>query len=138
MSPSRLVPALFAVFLVVYIAISVIAGEASFVLATVLVIVLVLAAIGAVIAAQRNVAKRHGGNSRSAADDTSEPIPAAPLIADDDTPLGDTPDAHDEISPHDLPIDHPGRPEAERRAAGVGTTRGDIKPSEEKQPVAGG
>lgn len=36
---------------------------------------------------------------------------------DDDTPVGDTDEAHDEISPHDLPKDHPGRPEAERQAA---------------------
>ena len=34
----------------------------------------------------------------------------------DDTDLGDTPEAHDEISPHDLPKDHPGRQEAEREA----------------------
>jgi hypothetical protein len=31
-------------------------------------------------------------------------------------PLGDTPDAHDEITPHDLPKGHPGRPAAERLA----------------------
>jgi len=35
----------------------------------------------------------------------------------DDTDLGDTPEAHDEISPHDLPKDHPGRQEAEREAS---------------------
>jgi hypothetical protein len=34
----------------------------------------------------------------------------------DETELDDTPEAHDEISPHDLPKDHPGRPEAERKA----------------------
>jgi hypothetical protein len=44
----------------------------------------------------------------------------------DDTALGDTPEAHDELNPHDLPIDHPGRQEAERQAGGEGgTTRGD-------------
>jgi hypothetical protein len=52
---------------------------------------------------------------------------------DDDRPLGDTDQAHDEISPHDLPPGHPGRQEAERRASqsGDGVTQGDAKPGEE-------
>ena len=58
-------------------------------------------------------------------EDAEEPL--GPLTPDDETPLGDTPEAHDEISPHDLPPDHPGREEAERLAGGVeGTTRGNI------------
>ena len=37
-----------------------------------------------------------------------------------------TPEAHDEISPHDLPLDHPGREEAEHQAGGEeGETRGN-------------
>ncbi len=57
--------------------------------------------------------------------ESSEPL--GPVTPDQETPLGDTPEAHDEISPHDLPPDHPGRAEAERRAggAGDGTTRGN-------------
>jgi hypothetical protein len=48
------------------------------------------------------------------------------LTPDDETPLGDTPEAHDEISPHDLPPDHPGRQEAERISGGEGgTTKGN-------------
>jgi hypothetical protein len=59
--------------------------------------------------------------------DGSRPEPLGPLTPDDQTPLGDTPEAHDEISPHDLPIGHPGRQAAEEQAAaGDGTTRGDI------------
>lgn len=50
------------------------------------------------------------------------PEPLGPMTPDDETPLGDTPEAHDEISPHDLPVDHPGRREAERRAAERGGT----------------
>jgi len=43
----------------------------------------------------------------------------------DDRPLGDTPEAHDEISPHDLPPDHPGRPAVIEQAGGMqGTTPG--------------
>ena len=45
---------------------------------------------------------------------------------DDDTDVGDTPEAHDEISPLDLPPDHPGRQEAERQSGGAdGTTEGN-------------
>jgi hypothetical protein len=52
--------------------------------------------------------------------------PLGPATPDDETPLGDTPEAHDEINPHDLPRDHPGRKEAERQAGGdAGTTTGD-------------
>jgi hypothetical protein len=49
-----------------------------------------------------------------------------PATPDDETPAGDTPEAHDEISPHDLPKSHPGRAEAEREAGEDGTTRGNV------------
>lgn len=53
--------------------------------------------------------------------------PLGPFTPDDETPLGDTPEAHDEISPHDLPPDHPARDRAEEQAArGGGLTRGDV------------
>jgi hypothetical protein len=52
--------------------------------------------------------------------------PLGPLTPDDERPMGDTPEAHDEIIPEDLPKDHPGRQEAERLAAEAdGTTRGN-------------
>jgi hypothetical protein len=58
-------------------------------------------------------------------DQTAEE-PLGPLTPDDESPAGDTPEAHDEIVPEDLPKDHPGRQEAERLAAeGDGTTRGN-------------
>ena len=48
-------------------------------------------------------------------------------MQDDGRPLGDTAEAHDEITPHDLPLDHPGRADAVRQArmSRHGTTRGD-------------
>ena len=56
--------------------------------------------------------------------DSSEPL--GPMTPDEQTPLGDTPEAHDEISPHDLPPGHPGREAAERQAGSdEGTTEGD-------------
>jgi hypothetical protein len=52
--------------------------------------------------------------------------PLGPMTPDEETPLGDTPEAHDEINPHDLPPGHPGRAAAERRAGDqADTTRGD-------------
>ncbi|HVF78247.1 MAG TPA: hypothetical protein VNA28_08105 [Solirubrobacteraceae bacterium] len=58
--------------------------------------------------------------------DTESDEPFGPLTPDDETPVGDTPEAHDEISPHDLPPDHPGRQQAEREAGSEGTTRGNV------------
>ena len=56
--------------------------------------------------------------------EASEPL--GPFTPDDETPAGATPEAHDEINPHDLPVDHPGREKAERQAGGTGgTTKGD-------------
>jgi hypothetical protein len=48
------------------------------------------------------------------------------MTPDEETDLGDTPDAHDEVSPHDLPNDHPSRQAAEELPGGEGgTTRGN-------------
>jgi hypothetical protein len=52
--------------------------------------------------------------------------PLGPVTPDEETPLGDTPEAHDEISPHDIPKDNPGRREAERMADEEGVTRGNV------------
>lgn len=62
------------------------------------------------------------GSRAKAADSTEGGLPT--LAAEESRPLGDTPDAHDELSPHDLPPDHPGRHAAERMAQGDGETSG--------------
>jgi hypothetical protein len=62
--------------------------------------------------------RRHQAGSHD--DNADEPL--GPITPDEQSALGDTPEAHDEISPHDLPVDHPDRAEAERSADG-GTTR---------------
>lgn len=57
--------------------------------------------------------------------------PLGPVTPDHETPLGDTPEAHDEISPHDLPPGHPGRQAAEEQSGGrKGTTQGHEDPSD--------
>ena len=42
--------------------------------------------------------------------------PLGPATPDHERPLGDTPEAHDEITPHDLRRDSPGRKAAEHLA----------------------
>ena len=70
------------------------------------------------------------GSLEEAMSDNTDAVPATHLIPDDETAAGDTPEAHDEINPHDLPVDHPARPAAEEQAAanaargGSGETRG--------------
>ena len=62
------------------------------------------------------------GTNRDEADHTDS-VPKQ--TATRDRPLGDTPEAHDELSPHDLPLGSPGRQAAEQQAGGLhGTTRG--------------
>ena len=57
-------------------------------------------------------------------DEAEEPL--GPMTPDDETDLGDTPEAHDEVSPHDLPKDHPGRQRPRSsRAARAGRPRGN-------------
>ena len=86
------------------------------------VVVLVFLAFNGLLA-QRSL-DRHGGDPRAAQEDGGDDLPAAHLIPDD-RPLGDTAQAHDEISPHDLPKGSPARHAAELQAARRGgTTRG--------------
>ena len=63
------------------------------------------------------------GGPRAASDSSEGGMPRLPT--DEDRPLGDTPQAHDEINPHDFPLYNPGRRTAERMASGpANTTRG--------------
>lgn len=67
------------------------------------------------------------GSHEGAPHDQHAEEPLGAFTPDDETPAGDTPEAHDEISPHDLPVDHPGRRRAEQLAGGLeGTTRGNV------------
>ena len=56
--------------------------------------------------------------------DATDPTPKVPTSGDG-RPLGDTREAHDEVNPHDLPRDNPGRRTAEEMAGSEeGTTTG--------------
>jgi hypothetical protein len=79
--------------------------------------------------ATEKLADRHGGDIERAREDEREPLPSAHLTAiDDERPVGDTPEAHDEINPRDIPPDNPARQEAEAQAAGGDQeTRGNVE-----------
>ena len=116
-----------AAFFVIYVVVILITGEPVWLIPGV---ILALLALGWSLLNRRateHLAEKHGGDLEAARSDEREPLPSAHLQAlDDDRPMGDTPEAHDEINPHDLPPDHPGRQEAEAQAGGEeGTTRGD-------------
>ena len=68
------------------------------------------------------------GSNRSADTDAGDSgLPKA--SPEDDRPMGDTEQAHDEITPHDLPKDNPARDEAAEQAGDAGgTTRGGPLP----------
>ena len=95
---------------------------------TVVVLVAAVLALNALL--RRRVTSRHDSLEDAMSDET-EPVPSAHLIPDNETAAGDTPEAHDEINPHDLPAGHPGREAAEKKAEeepsddGARTTRGD-------------
>jgi hypothetical protein len=102
-------------------------------MATILIVVVIIAALVAGwfllnSVARKRVTERHG-SIEDAMSDEREPLPSAHLIPDNETPAGDTPEAHDEVNPHDIPPGHPGRRAAEDQAdAGDDeerTTRGD-------------
>jgi hypothetical protein len=94
-------------------------------------VVVIVAAVLAINGAMRKrVTSRHD-SLEDAMSDEKEPLPSSHLIPDNETAAGDTPEAHDEINPHDLPAGHPGREAAEQQAEeepsddGARTTRGD-------------
>ena len=99
----------------------------AFLIAIAIILVIIAAWFLVNRAMAQRVAAKHGGEPERALADEQEPIPSTHLITDDERPLGDTPEAHDEINPRDIPQDNPARQEAEDRTggqAGVGETRG--------------
>jgi hypothetical protein len=122
--------ALIAAFLVVFGLTVILTGKPTYLIAAVMIAALVVGWALLNRAMTKRVASKHGSIEDAMSDET-ESIPSTHLIPDNETAAGDTPEAHDEINPHDLPPDHPGRAEAERQAEeeprddGARTTRGD-------------
>src|SRR4051794_27751358 len=121
---------LIAVFLVVFGTTVILTGNPTYLIAAVMIAVLVIGYGLLNRAMTKRMASRHD-SIEDAMSDESEAIPSTHLIPDNETAAGDTPEAHDEINPHDLPRDHPGRAAAEAQAEeepsddGARTTRGD-------------
>jgi hypothetical protein len=74
--------------------------------------------------ARRKTRAREDGHIEDLSVEDDTPFPGVGF--DDETPLGDSPELHGEITPHDLPPDHHGRHRIEEQTrSGGGTTRGD-------------
>jgi hypothetical protein len=141
--------ALVVAFVVVYGVTVVLTGHPVYLIAGVIIAALVVGYSLVNRGVSKKVASRHD-SLEDAMSDESEPIPSSHLIPDNETAAGDTPEAHDEINPHDLPTDHPGRQAAEAQADegredGARTTRGDEelaqappKREERLEPATGG
>jgi hypothetical protein len=67
-----------------------------------------------VAAARAKTVGREDRPADASVEPADDPFPA--IGADAERPLGDTPEVHGDISPHDLPKDHPGRIAAEAQA----------------------
>ena len=117
-------------FLVIFGLTVILTGNPVYLIAAVMIAVLVVAWSLVNRAMAKRVTAKHDSIEDAMSDET-EPIPSTHLIPDNDTAAGDTPEAHDEINPHDLPAGHPGREAAEKQAEeqprddGARTTRGD-------------
>jgi hypothetical protein len=100
-------------------------------MAIVIALIILIVLVGAFFAVNRAIQQRqmakHGGDVEAALSDSDDSLPSAPHIADSDRPLGDTPEAHDELNPHDVPKwDRATRGAAEEQAGGLeGTTGGN-------------
>src|SRR5436305_7963396 len=116
-----------AAFFLTYVVVILITGEPVWLIPGV---ILALLALGWGIAnrsATQKLAERHGGDLERARSDETDPFPSAHLQALDERPAGDTPEAHDEINAHDLPLDNPARHEAEAQTGDDGETRGNVE-----------
>lgn len=118
---------LVAAFAVVYTATILIVGEPLWLIPGAILLGLIVGYAIVERALTRAHLRRHGGDPAAARrDDQDWAIPSAHLTPDDETAAGDTPEAHDEINPHDYPPDAPGRQAAEAQADGLnGTTTGN-------------
>jgi hypothetical protein len=119
---------LIGVLLAVYVVTVLLSGTPEYLIpAAILAVIVIGYALLQRMLSRREMA-RHGGDVDAALrDDEDWAIPSAHLVGDDSTQAGDTPEVHDEINPHDLPIDHPGRQAAEEQAAEAGETTGNAE-----------
>ncbi len=117
------------VLLAIYVVTVLLSGSPEYLIPAAILALLVIGYALLVRTLSRREMARHGGDVEAALrDDEDWAIPSAHLVGDDMTQAGDTPEVHDEISPHDLPLDHPGRQAAEEQAQEeAGATTGNAE-----------
>jgi hypothetical protein len=127
-----LAAAMFAVVAIV----AAIAGGISWAIPIVLVALIAGAwALANMLLGRRTLARHHDSHQEAVRDADEGGLPKAHVVGDDRTPLGDTPEVHAEVSPHDFPKGAPERKAAERMAEEEPgghdgeTTRGHEDPS---------
>jgi len=91
--------------------------EAAWIIPIVLVLLIVVGLLAVWRKGTKVTMDRYDGDVEAAMSDDESSIPSTPFIPDPATALGDTPEAHAEIDPHDIPIDSPARQAAEEQAA---------------------
>jgi hypothetical protein len=119
---SRWMVGIVAAFFAVY-AITVLAtGHPAYLIPVVILAAIVIAFALINRALTRRAVSAHGGDPEALAKDEDIGGFVSPAsFPDDATPVGDTPDAHDEINPHDVPKwDRATRMAAEEQAGGEG------------------
>jgi hypothetical protein len=110
-------------FVVAYVVTVLATGEPLFLIPALILGLVILAYAGINRWLTRKQLARHDGDTEGVMADGDDPYPAVPPFGDDDRPAGDTPEAHDEINPHDVPKwDRAARAAAEEQAAGPGGT----------------
>ena len=119
-APGRPRPALFAPVLGGLAAFYVVAAAAAaplgadYAVAALLAGMIPTTAAAIAFATARAMSVESNGRLHDTSAEDREPFPAIGM--DDSAPLGDTPEVHGELSPHDLPKGHPARRPAERQA----------------------
>jgi hypothetical protein len=108
-----------AAFFVVLTPVVLLSGHGEFVIPAVVLALIILAFALANRAVTQRALDRHEGDRDAIAADSTDDIPSPAGFPDDNRPLGDTPEAHDEINPHDVPKwDRATRMAAEEQAGG--------------------
>jgi hypothetical protein len=113
-------------FVVIYAITVAVTGHAIWIIPGVILAAILLVYAGINWGITKRQLERHDGDIGAEMADNEDPIPSSHLIPDDVRPAGDTPEAHDELNPHDVPLSSPIREDVEEQAGDEqGATRGN-------------
>ena len=115
-------------FVVIYSATVLITGHPTWIIPAGILALILLAYAGVNWSITHRQRAVHGDDVGAAMADNTDPIPSSHLIPDDIRPTGDTPEAHDELNPHDVPLSSPIRHAVEAQAGSDDAeTRGNVE-----------